>query len=296
MSGILGPSVAGTWYPANGEALAGELDAMLADPTPAPPGGPATVEGKVIALIAPHAGLAYSGRVAANAFRHLRRSRPSRVILLGPSHYSAFTGAAAPAADTYRTPLGEVPIDAEAIASLAGRAGWRIDDGPFRPEHSLEMEIPFLQRVLEPGWRLLPVLLGGGSDRERLTAVAAGLEPWFDAETLAVVSSDFTHFGPRFRFTPFDSDVLRRIEALDMGAVKRVLAGDADGFASYVDETAATICGRAGIEVLLRLLPEEATGTLAAYDTSGRMTGDREHSVSYASVVFSRPGESGGPS
>lgn len=296
MSRILGPSVAGTWYPADGKALGGELDAMLADPAPAPPGSAAAVEGKVIALIAPHAGLTYSGRVAANAFRHVRRSRPSRVMLLGPSHYAAFTGAAAPAADSYRTPLGEVPIDTEAVASLGGHAGWRIDDGPFRPEHCLEMEIPFLQRVLEPGWRLLPVLLGGGSTREQLQTVAAGLEPWFDADTLAVVSSDFTHFGPRFRFTPFETDVQRRIEALDMGAVKRVLAGDADGFASYVDQTAATICGRAGIEVLLRLLPAETSGTLAAYDTSGRMTGDREHSVSYVSVVFSRPGDTGGPS
>lgn len=284
MSGTLGPSVAGTWYPADRDALGSEIDSMLADPAPAASENDAPEE--VVALIAPHAGFTYSGRVAANAFGRLRQRRLSRVILLGPSHHAAFRGAAVPAADTYRTPLGEVTLDTDAIARLAGRSGWRIDDRPFRPEHSLEAEIPFLQRVLEPGWRLLPVLLGAGTPRDELAAVAGALAPWFDADALVVVSSDFTHFGPRFGFAPFHTEVPRKIEELDMGAVDRVLAGDADGFAAYVDDTSATICGRAAIDVLLRLLPGGVEGKLAAYDTSGRMTGDWSHSVSYAAVVF----------
>ena len=133
------------------------------------------------------------------------------------------------------------------------------------------------------------MLLGAGSSRDELAAVAAALEPWCETPTLVVVSSDFTHFGPRFRFTPFRTEVQKRIEALDMGAVDRILAGDAEGFGAYIDDTAATICGRAAIHVLLRLLPAGVEGKLTAYDTSGRMTGDWDHSVSYAAVVFSRP-------
>jgi len=285
MAGTLGPTVAGTWYAADRDALGAQIDALLADPAPPPVERPAAVS----ALIAPHAGYVYSGRVAANAFLHVAASRPDRVILLGPSHYEAFPGGAVPAAETYRTPLGEIALDTAAIGALASRPGFRRDDRPFLREHSLEAEIPFLQRVLAPGWRLLPVLLGAGSPAGELAAVADALAPHCAERGLVVVSSDFTHYGPRFRYTPFRTDVPRRIEALDLGAVECVVARDASAFEAYVAETAATICGRAAVGVLLRLLSPDSEGRLTAYDTSGRMTGDWEHSVSYAAIVFSRP-------
>jgi AmmeMemoRadiSam system protein B len=246
--------------------------------------------GRILALIAPHAGFVYSGAVAACGFRGLRDTRVDRVILAGPSHYAAFRGAVVPSAGAYRTPLGEVPIDTEAIAQL--ESAWvKLDDEPFRPEHSLEAEIPFLQRVLRPGWRLLPVLLGAGTSGPGAESVAQALRPLVGSETLLVVSSDFTHFGPRFGYVPFDTDVPTRIEKLDMGAIDRILAHDPQGFEDYVQRTGATICGRDAIGVLLRLLPRGLSGDLAGYDTSGRMTGDWDHSVSYASLVFrQRPG------
>jgi len=148
--GALGPAVAGTWYPADGRALERQLDGFFRDAAAdtADEDAPAA---KVAALIAPHAGFVYSGLVAAKGFAQLGDDAFERVILLGPSHYAAFDGAIVTDASVYRTPLGEVPIDTEASDTLQGRDGFRLENGPFRPEHCLEAEIPFLQRRLSAG-------------------------------------------------------------------------------------------------------------------------------------------------
>jgi AmmeMemoRadiSam system protein B len=285
LSEILGPEVAGSWYPSDPHLLGEQLDRFM---------GSTSDEGSapkdVAALIAPHAGYAYSGDVAGKAFRWLRGSARSRVILLGPSHRAAFRGAVLPTADAYRTPLGDVPIDTETVRILGDEPGLALDDRPFQGEHGLEMEIPFLQRALDTGWRLVPLLVGGlstGSDRDRLGRALARLS---GPDTLVVVSSDFTHYGPHFGYTPFRDDLSNRIRDLDMGAIERIVALDHHGFDAYVHRTGATICGRMPIDVLLHLLPEGHRGELLAYDTSGRITGDWSHTVSYASLLF-HPGD-----
>ncbi len=194
-----------------------------------------------------------------------------------------------PEALRYRTPLGDVDLDRDAIESLATSDAIERSDRPFRPEHSLETEIPFLQQTLEDGWQLVPVLIGAASTSETRSRVAESLRPWVDAQSLIVVSSDFTHYGARFGYVPFNTDVPKRIRALDMGALDTVLARDAAAFRAYVDRTGATICGHGAIDVLLQLLPAETSGRLVAYDTSGRMTGDWKHTVSYASVAWDAP-------
>jgi AmmeMemoRadiSam system protein B len=283
---LLGPNVAGGWYPADPSELGSQLDGFLERRESTKPArSPA---GDTVALIAPHAGYVYSGAIAGAGFRLLRGSGASRVLLVGPSHHASFQGAALPEAESYATPLGEVAIDGGAVARLGGLPGMSVDNRPFRPEHCLEMEIPFLQRVLAPGWKLLPVLIGGGSRPDSCARVAESLAAVVDDSTLLVVSSDFTHFGPRFGYTPFRDDVPRRLRELDLGAVQKILDFDRAGFESYVDRTGATICGRRPIEVLLGLLPDDVEGSLVAYDTSGRITGDWVHSVSYASLAFRR--------
>lgn len=278
----VGPAVAGTWYPGDEASLARAVDDLL----DAAAGEPDPRTGRVLALIEPHAGYVYSGRVAGGGFRSVRGQQVGRVILIGPSHYEAFTGAMVPEADTYRTPLGDVELDGDALARLANHPRIQSSNRPFRPEHCLESEIPFLQRALAPGWRLVPVLLGAGTSGAAAHQIADALRPLLDASTLVVVSSDFTHYGPRFGYVPFLDDVPERIRSLDMGAVERIRHLDVSGFESYVRETGATICGRDAIDVLLRLLPEEVEGELTSYDTSGRLTGSWDHSVSYASMTF----------
>ena len=276
---VLGPAVAGTWYPAEAAELARDIDALLAH---APQGHPP------VALVVPHAGLRWSGATAARAFVRLAGLAPRRVVLIGPSHHAAFRGACVPDAELYRTPLGDVSLDCESLDALTSRAGFLESDGPFEREHCLEIELPFLLRTLAPGWRLVPLLLGGDTAWPMLEGLAATLRATIPAEdTLLVASSDFTHFGPRFGFVPFEEDVASRIRALDMGAIELILRLDRRGFSDYVTRTGATICGHAAIELLLALLPPGLRAELVAYDTSGRQASDPQHSVSYASVAFS---------
>jgi len=275
---VLGPVVAGSWYPADRDALAREVDGFLA-------GADASGLAPASALIAPHAGFVYSGAVAAHGFHRFESRGVERVLLIGPSHYAAFEGAVVPTASSYRTPLGDVPIDTDCVNELRRQAGFRADDAPFAREHCLEAEIPFLQRRLAEKWRVVPVLVGMPGARGAIE-LADALRPWMGPATIVVVSSDFTHYGPRFGYVPFTEDVADGIRQLDTGAIERIIARDASGFDRYVRETGATICGRNPIQVLLHLLPEDWKASLAAYDTSGQITGDWEHSVSYASVSF----------
>jgi AmmeMemoRadiSam system protein B len=285
----LGPAVAGTWYPAARDELEKQVDSLLG-------GADARSSAAILpaaALIVPHAGFAYSGAVAASAFARLRGATFDRVVVLGPSHYFGFRGAAIPdEGSVYRTPLGDVVIDGAGIAALRESGGFLADDRMFEPEHSIEAELPFLQRVLGRDVPILPVLLGGRASGEDAARVAEILAPLVTASTLVIVSSDFTHFGRRFGYTPFTGDVPARIRALDLGAIGTIEAGDASAFAHYVDATGATICGHRAIEVLLRL-PGRASGAkLLEYDTSGRMTASWDHSVSYAAIAFAADGRS----
>ncbi len=281
---VLGPAVAGSWYPGTRSSLDGLLAEMLGRIAPAP------ASGRVLAIVAPHAGYVYSGQVAAAGFARLRGSAPDRVVLIGPSHYAGFRGAAVPDADLYRTPLGELPLDRAALDELAGSPAFRSTNEPFRPEHSLEMELPFLQKVLEPGWKLVPVLVGGATDSGGTAEIASALRRLLGPRTLVVVSSDFTHYGPRFGYVPFRDSLPERLSDLDRGAIRFIEARDPDGFEGYVSRTGATICGHNPIEVLLRLLPGGVQVETAAYDTSGRITGEWDNTVSYASVVVFEPG------
>jgi hypothetical protein len=284
----LGPAVAGSWYPEDPAALAGLVDglsdgaALRATPR----------AGGVTALIAPHAGFAFSGAVAAAAFATLRGRRFDRLILIGPSHYFAFSGAAVPSvvAEACRTPLGDLSIDRQAVSALSASRGFRAESRMFEREHALEAHLPFLQRALPDGTPIVPVLMGGGASSDDAWRVADALAPWIGAASLLVISSDFTHFGPRFDYVPFTDDVPTRVRELDLGAVRAIEAGGASAFADYVAATGATICGHRAIEVLLRLSQTSGTPRLLEYDTSGRMTGRWDHSVSYAALeVASTP-------
>jgi AmmeMemoRadiSam system protein B len=174
------PAVAGTFYPADPIALASLVDDLLAG---APPAGPLPW-----ALVVPHAALVYSGKVAARAYRTLDVS-VRRVVLVGPAHYVALEGMAVPRSDGFVTPLGEVPVDTGLRDRALGVDGVKADDDPHRPEHSLEVQLPFLQRIL-PECSVLPVVVGDATD----VAVERLLECLGDIpDTLVVVSTDLSH-------------------------------------------------------------------------------------------------------
>lgn len=277
--------LAGRWYPGDADALARQIDGWLeqASPTELP--------GKPYGIISPHAGYRFSGQVAAAGYRTLRGHSYRRVIVLAFSHRyaSSYQGVDVPAEVTaYETPLGRVPLDRRACDQLLAHPVYASHPGVDRGEHSLELQLPFLQRVLGD-FQLVPLLVGRMEVAD-YTAAAKVMLPLLDSETLLVASTDFTHFGPNYGYEPFDSgaDVPQMIRQLADQAGRQILESDFDGFLQHTRNTKDTICGRGPVSLLLRAQSMQggATGFLAAYDTSGRITGDWTNSVTYQSFVF----------
>ncbi len=274
---------AGSWYPGTRAALTADVDAYLqaaAAPGPAP-----------LAVIAPHAGYRYSGAVAGYAYRALqaRAADVRRVVLLGPSHRHPTRKVALPTEAVFETPLGPVALDEPFLAALAKDPLFERIPAAHSHEHSVEIQIPFVQRALAaaPGPVTYVPLVVGQLDTAALRHAAAVLRPLLDAHTVVVVSSDFTHYGENFDFVPFRENVQEQLKALDMRAYERIAARDLDGLMALYEETGITVCGIRPIGILLGLLPADAEARLLRYDTSGRMTSDDEHSVSYLAVAFS---------
>ena len=279
---IVGSSLAGTWYPEEPDELRREVRAHLdAASTPADDG--------LRALIAPHAGYRYSGKCAGEAYARVPQGRFRRVLLLAPSHGHSFLGAAVHPADGFETPLGIVAVDREGAESLLRSPGYSASAAPYREEHSLEIQLPFLQ-VVDPKLLVVPILIGAGQSPEALQVLADGVRRVADEETLVVVSSDFTHFGRSFGYLPFADghaeQVAEDLRRLDRRAIDPILAGDARGFATAVAAESMTVCGRAPIIVFLAARFPDLAALLVSYYTSLDVTGDFQHSVSYAAIVF----------
>lgn len=280
--GCMESTLAGAWYDANPARLQTELEGYLqaakvdADPT-------------IFAVIAPHAGYAYSGPCAAASLKALAAKKDlDRVVVVGFAHRVGLPGrASVPAREgRYRSPLGETPLDTAAIAALLKQPVFTDEPATRDGENSVEMQLPLLQVALAGrDWKLVPVTLGQLDDRG-LDAVAEALGPLQDGRTAFVFSSDFTHYGPNYGYVPFHTNVEANLRQLDGGAVEKILAGDAAGFAAYCAQTGATICGQDPIGVLLRMLPEKFTARELAHDSSGSRTGDFKNTVDYEAIAF----------
>ncbi len=273
--------MAGTWYPGRSEELRRQVDGFLAE---------ADVEPMAVrGVVVPHAGYRYSGMVAAKAYRLLRAQRIERVVILGPSHRAWFRGVAVVEIDAFETPLGEVAVDAR-VAEVARRPLVHSTPAPFEHEHSVEIQLPFIQRAI-PDARVLPMLFGELMN-EDYRVIAATIEWLADDETVFVVSSDFTHYGARFDYCPFPADDAEQVRAglrqLDMGAIEPVLRRDALAFQRYLDDTGATVCGRVPIRTFITAERLLSPGRLLSYQTSLDVTNDYEHCVSYAAIAFPR--------
>ncbi len=204
MSTVRPPAVAGMFYPADARQLAHDVRQLLAEARP-----PALVPK---ALIAPHASYIYSGAIAASAYATLQpiAARIRRVILLGPTHRVAVRGLALPGVDAFDTPLGRVMLDAHAAQLIAHLPQVSISAAAHELEHSLEVQLPFLQMLL-PNFTLLPLAVGMASAEE----VAEVLEIlWGGDETLVVISSDLSHFLPYATAQRMDHDTVQAILGL----------------------------------------------------------------------------------
>ncbi len=270
--------IAGSWYPGDKEKLR-DLVQELLKKAKLP-----ELKGRPFGVVSPHAGIQYSGQGAAYGFKAFQGKKIKRVILLGPSHYTFFRGLATSGVDFYETPLGKIKVDRKISDELYKLPAFQGPRNAELPEHSLEMEIPFLQVVLE-GFDLVPLVVGDMSGKDYEEASAA-LSKYLDDSTVVVASSDFTHYGGRFGYVPFRDNIKENLKKLDGGAIDKIIAKDFNGYLKYIDETGATICGARPIGVLMKMLPSSAKGTLMNYYTSGDLLGDYTDSVSYASILF----------
>lgn len=279
-------ALAGSWYPADKDSLKKAITGYL-QPASAQKSNNDVSPYRTVALIEPHAGYAYSGKAAASGYNLIKGRHYKRVIILAPSHYAYFRGISLSPADYFETPLGRVPVDRNACGILLKKSGFSSDAGAHSKEHSIEIQLPFLQSVLED-FKIVPLLVGEVNGREYQT-FAESIKPIIDDETLLVASSDFTHYGSRFGYVPFRENIAENLNRLDMGAEGFILKKDAEGFVKYFEDTGITVCGRKPIAILLNLLDEQSSGRLLSYYTSGDVTGDYNNSVSYAATIFYEP-------
>ncbi len=279
-------AIAGDWYPGDRALASVEIEQLLLDAASAP-----VLPAKPAAILVPHAGWRWSGPVAAAAFRTLHRGDFTRVVVLGPSHHAAFEGFSVTDAEAYETPLGTVPICREALDALRDGKLVRTVAGAEDREHSLEIELPFLQKTLG-SFCLVPVVVGETTAESQKT-MAGKLAGLRDGKTLFVFSSDFTHYGPRYGYAPFGPSgraAGNEIRAQNDRAIGFILKKDAAGFRKFLDETGDTICGRNGIGVLLELLPRISPKAepvlLARYASLDIPRVEGDDSVTYVAIAF----------
>ena len=257
------PNVAGAFYPGDREALRREVDACLDGAAAA---GPAPK-----ALIAPHAGYRYSGPIAASAYARLkpRAQQIRRVVLLGPTHYHPLRGVAVCGADSFETPLGRVPVDIASVKRALEFAFVQRVDQAFEREHSLEVHLPFLMRVV-PRFTLVPLLVGKASPAEIDTLLET---LWGGPETAVVISSDLSHF--------LDYESARRLDAETSQAIV-ALRHDAVGYEQA--------CGRHAVNGLLHLAKRRGLEASALdVRNSGDTAGSRDRVVGYGAYAFFEP-------
>lgn len=251
---------------------------------------PADGAGKLRAAVAPHAGYVYSGSCAGAVYGRLTKGDYDRVIILAPSHTRGFRGLALPPLETARfaTPLGEVVLDRAVCLKLAANQGFRHEPDMNSREHAVEVHLPFLQVALGDTFQLVPILCGTMNTAE-LDRAAVDLAPFVTDRTLVIASSDFTHYGEDFDYTPFADQVREHLyEYLDT-ASSAIADRNRTAFRRHCDSTGDTICGRNPIDILLGILDEKkmpVKGRVLAKLTSGDRTGDYKHCVSYAGIGF----------
>ncbi len=269
LSNVRPSPIAGQWYPGSPDRLAASVDQMLND---APK---ADVPGRIVALIAPHAGHIYSGPIAARAFKLVQGMDYERVALVSPMHHFYPSPILTTLHQAYQTPLGHIPVDHAALDALRQHVAIKAIGND--PEHSLEIELPFLQRAWERPFSLIPLML-----RDQSYAVAAALGEALaqvidgDEKTLLVASSDLSHF--------YSDDMARQ---LDRVMLERIEAFDPEGVIRVEDEGRAFACGRAAIAAVL--VAARALGAqhcrVVGYGTSADATGDTQRVVGYGAAV-----------
>jgi len=266
--------IAGRWYESDPRRLTHQIDTYLAEAVLPP------LEGHLLAVVAPHAGHRYSGRTAAYAFKAAAGREYDLIAVVSPLHGYHSASILTSAHQRYATPLGEIPIDAAAVKALSEHlhdSGQTLEPLAYDDEHSLEIELPFLQRVLTGGFSLLPVMVRSHAWPD-LKILGAGLEEIArQKKVLLVASSDLSHFFPERTANALDQEMLNRIVRMEPESVLSA-EGEGAGFACGVGAITAVMTAAIGLG-----------GNFASilhHSTSGDETGDHASVVGYGAVAI----------
>ncbi|MBI4689191.1 MAG: AmmeMemoRadiSam system protein B [Nitrospirae bacterium] len=264
------PAVAGVFYPADEKTLKETVTGFLETAENKP------VDGKLIAMISPHAGYQFSGQVAAYTYKHLTKKKINTVILIGPSHYASFKGASVYLGGGMRTPLGTVKIDEKIAQSLVNeKAGVSFYPAAFEKEHSLEVQLPFLQQALK-GSKIVPILIGTPT-RETFDFLTDKLIKILRENERAIIiaSTDLSHYHDYGTAVTMDRKMIDAIERMSVEDVER-----------YLMSGEAEMCG--GYPVILAMSVARGLGAtnghLYNYANSGDVTSDKTRVVGYSAI------------
>ncbi|MBE3071674.1 MAG: AmmeMemoRadiSam system protein B [Acidobacteria bacterium] len=266
------PAVAGSWYPGSPQALTAAVDRYVAGVKEVP-------RGTVTGLVSPHAGLMYSGPVAAHAYAAAASGSYDVAVLVGPSHHVGFDGVAVFARGAFDTPLGPMEVaEADAAAILRHTPVARENPAAHAREHSLEMQLPFLARLL-PATPIVPLVMGYQT-RETIRALADGLgQALAGRRVLLIASSDLSHYQDARTAKQLDGEVLQAVAEFD-----------ADALLSLLERYPEHACGGGPMVAVMRAarLLGAADARVLKYADSGDVSGDKSAVVGYMAAVFGR--------
>lgn len=274
------PAVAGQFYPADAAELSSLIDRCYLHPLGPGKAPPAvSTDSELVAVVCPHAGYVYSGPVAAHSYLHVSSmASPDLAVVVAPNHYGIGSGVSTFKEGDWETPLGRIRVDAAAAGRLADLAEVvMFDPEAHRLEHSLEVQLPFLQRIYGDTVPLLPVSLVF-QDIDTSKSVASALARVVKGKkTVLIASSDLTHYEP--------ADQARK---KDMALVQQVLRMDLEGFYSALDNLGVTACGFGAIATVMEASKSLGLGRgeLLKYASSGDTSGDNLQVVGYGALRF----------
>ncbi|CAH0390862.1 unnamed protein product [Bemisia tabaci] len=285
---------AGSWYTANGKDLGRQLENWL--------NAAELNSGPARAIIAPHAGYMYSGACSAFAYRQISPIVVQRIFILGPSHHFRLAGCALSTATSYETPLYDLKIDTQVYAKLEATGEFEhMSMNVDEDEHSIEMHLPYIAKVMEDykdNFTIVPVLVGPLSTEKEALYGSIFAEYLADPQNLFIISSDFCHWGLRFRYTFYDrswGEIYQSIETLDRTGMNIISSLNPKAFTDYLKRYNNTICGRHPIGVLLEAISclsktrnnsQKLSLEFLKYAQSSQCMTKRDSSVSYAAGVL----------
>jgi MEMO1 family protein len=293
-------SHAGTWYTKNGSELDNQLQTWLETASSS-----SSSSANIRALIVPHAGYSYSGSTAAYGYSNITPLPPNTktIFILGPSHHIYLERCALSGASVVQTPLGDLTIDDVIRENLLKTGNFDITPQDVdEDEHSIEMHLPYIAKAIKSSpntdVKVVPIMVGH-VEGHILQQAASSLSPYLtNKENIFIISSDFCHWGSRFRYSPFDqsvcSEIHEYIRILDHDGIKLIVAQNTEGFLQYLKKTQNTICGRNPIMLLMTMIDvcssssssAVLTPNLMKYAQSSAVVKKSDSSVSYVSIVY----------